>query len=123
MQNPLVTLQHVGQSPWHDNIRRDLITSGTLARMIAHGDITGLTSNPTIFEQAIATSDAYDEAIHALAAQGKSADAIFDALASEDIANAADLFLPVFARTKGDAGYVSIEVSPRLAPRHPGDHR
>ena len=115
MQNPLVTLQHLGQSPWHDNIRRDLITSGALARMIADGDITGLTSNPTIFEQAIAHSEAYDEALRALAVEGRSASAIFDALAIEDITNAADLFRPVFERTKGNDGYVSIEVSPTLA--------
>jgi len=115
MQNPLVILQRLGQSPWHDNIRRDLITSGALARMIADGDITGLTSNPTIFEQAIAHSDAYDEALRRLAADGRSAEAIFDALAIEDITHAADLFLPVFERTNGNDGYVSIEVSPTLA--------
>jgi len=108
-------MQQLGQSPWHDNIRRDLLTSGGLARMIANGEITGLTSNPTIFEQAIATSDAYDPALRALGAEGKSAEAIFDALAIEDIRNAADLFLPVYQRTGGGDGYVSIEVSPRLA--------
>ncbi len=115
MSNPLVTLQQLGQSPWHDNIRRDLITSGKLAQMIKDGDITGLTSNPTIFEQAIASSDAYDDALGRLAAEGKSAEAIFDALAIEDIKGAARLFMPVFERTKGDDGYVSIEVSPKLA--------
>lgn len=115
MQNPLVTLQHLGQSPWHDNIHRDLITSGALAQMIAAGDITGLTSNPTIFEQAIAHGDAYDDALRALAAQGQPPAAIFDALAIEDITNAADLFQPVFARSNGHDGYVSIEVSPTLA--------
>ncbi len=115
MSHPLLVMQQLGQSPWHDNIRRDLLTSGALARMIADGEITGLTSNPTIFEQAIATSDAYDAALRALAAQGKGAEAIFDALAIEDIRNAADLFLPVYQRTGGGDGYVSIEVSPRLA--------
>ncbi len=108
-------MQHLGQSPWHDNIRRDLLTSGALSKMIADGDITGLTSNPTIFEQAIANSDIYDSALRGLAAQGKSAEAIFDALAISDIRDAADLFLPVYERTKGGDGYVSIEVSPRLA--------
>lgn len=115
MKNPLVTLQELGQSPWHDNIRRDLITSGKLPRMIADGDITGLTSNPTIFEQALATSDAYNDALGQLAAEGRSAEGIFDALAIEDITRAADLFVPVFQRTHGSDGYVSIEVSPTLA--------
>ncbi|HVA58581.1 MAG TPA: transaldolase [Gemmatimonadaceae bacterium] len=115
MSNPLVTLQQLGQSPWHDNIRRDLITSGQLARMIVDGDITGLTSNPTIFEQAIANTDAYDHTIRTLAAEGRSAEQIFDALAIADIRDAADLFLPVFERTEGSDGYVSIEVAPTLA--------
>ncbi len=115
MSNPLVALQKLGQSPWHDNIRRDLLTGGALARMIAAGDITGLTSNPTIFEQAIANSEVYDDALHELAAKDKDAEAIFDALAIDDIRNAADLFLPVYRRTSGNDGYVSIEVSPRLA--------
>lgn len=115
MTNPLVALQELGQSPWHDNIRRDLITSGALAKMIADGDITGLTSNPTIFEQAIANTDIYDDAIRALAAHGETSARIFDALAIEDIRHAADLFRPVFDRTSGDDGYVSIEVLPTLA--------
>ena len=115
MSNPLVTLQQLGQSPWHDNIRRDLITSGKLAKMIQDGDITGLTSNPTIFEQAIANSDAYDDDLRISAAEGKSAAASFDALAIADIKSAARLFMSVFERTKGNDGYVSIEVSPTLA--------
>ncbi|MDE3151065.1 MAG: transaldolase [Gemmatimonadota bacterium] len=115
MPNPLITLQRLGQSPWHDNIHRDLITSGQLARMIAEGDITGLTSNPTIFEQAIAGGTAYDAAIRGFAAEGRSAEQIFDALAIADIRDAADLFRPVFERTGGSDGYVSIEVAPTLA--------
>ena len=115
MPHPLLVMQQLGQSPWHDNIRRDLLTSGALARMIADGDITGLTSNPTIFEQAIANSDIYDATLRALAADGKDTEAIFDALAIADIRDAADLFLPVYERTAGVDGYVSIEVSPRLA--------
>jgi len=115
MSNPLVTLQQLGQSPWHDNIRRDLITSGKLAQMINDGDITGLTSNPTIFEQAIANSDAYDDDLRILAAAGKSVEASFDALAIADIKSAARLFMPVFERTNGNDGYVSIEVAPTLA--------
>jgi transaldolase/glucose-6-phosphate isomerase len=115
MTNPLVTLQKLGQSPWHDNIRRDLLTSGKLKKMVRDGDITGLTSNPTIFEQAIGQSTAYDEALADLARKGRSADEIFDALSIEDIQAAADVFAPVFKRTKGADGYVSIEVAPKFA--------
>ena len=115
MSNPLVTLQQLGQSPWHDNIRRDLITSGALARMIVDGDITGLTSNPTIFEQAIASTGIYDSHIRELASEGQSTEQIVDALVIEDIREAASLFMPVFERTNGSDGYVSIEVSPTLA--------
>ena len=113
--HPLVEMQNLGQSPWHDNIRRDLLTSGKLAKMVADRDITGLTSNPTIFEQAIGKSSDYDEAIRKLAREGKNPDAIFDALAIEDIRGAADVFAPVFERTKGEDGYVSIEVAPKFA--------
>ena len=115
MTNPLVELQKLGQSPWHDNIRRQLLTSGALRRMVDDGDITGLTSNPTIFEQAIAAGHDYDAQLHALARQGKSADEIFDALAIKDISDAADVFAPVYQRTGGADGYVSIEVAPRYA--------
>lgn len=113
--NPLVELQHLGQSPWHDNIRRGLLTSGALKKMVKDGDITGLTSNPTIFEQAIAQSSDYDEAITALARAGQQAEEIFDVLSIEDIRAAADVFAPVFKRTKGNDGYVSIEVAPKFA--------
>lgn len=115
MPNPLRTLQKLGQSPWHDNIRRDLLTSGALKKMVKDGDITGLTSNPTIFEQAIGQTNIYDEALAALALKGLSAEAIFDVLSREDIQQAADVFLPVFKRTKGADGYVSIEVAPHYA--------
>ncbi|HUE37946.1 MAG TPA: transaldolase family protein, partial [Candidatus Binatia bacterium] len=115
MANPLIRLQQLGQSPWHDNIRRQLLTSGALRKMVDDGDITGLTSNPTIFEQAIANSTDYDQDLHRLAREGKSAEQIFDAFAIEDIRNAADVFAPVFERTGGEDGYVSIEVMPRLA--------
>ena len=115
MTNPLVELQKLGQSPWHDNIRRELLTSGKLKKMVRDGAITGLTSNPTIFEQAIAQSDDYDEAIEQLARKGRNAEQIFDALSIEDIRAAADVFAPVFKRTKGGDGYVSIEVAPKYA--------
>ena len=112
---PLVEMQRLGQSPWYDNIRRGLLRSGDLARMIADGDITGLTSNPTIFEQAIGKSSDYDEGLIQLAGAGKSAEEIFDALAIEDIRAAADLFRPVHTRTRGSDGFVSIEVNPKYA--------
>ncbi len=115
MTNPLLELQRLGQSPWHDNIRRELLTSGALKRMVGDGDITGLTSNPTIFDQAIAGGHDYDAQLQTLARQGKSADEIFDALAITDIRDAADVFAPVYARTGGGDGFVSIEVAPRWA--------
>ena len=115
MTHPLLQLQSLGQSPWHDNIRRGLLVNGDLKRMVKDGDITGLTSNPTIFEQAIANSNDYDEAIHELALKGKNAEEIFDVLSIDDIRDAADVFAPVYKRTKGLDGYVSIEVSPKHA--------
>ncbi|MBI3240674.1 MAG: bifunctional transaldolase/phosoglucose isomerase [Chloroflexi bacterium] len=115
MTTPLLHLQHLGQSPWHDNIRRSLLDSGELQKMVADGDITGLTSNPTIFEQAIANSTDYDATLRDLARDGKNAEGIFDALAIEDIRDAADVFRPVYERTGGKDGYVSIEVSPKYA--------
>jgi len=113
--NSLIQLQHLGQSPWHDNIRRGLLESGELQKMVDDGDITGLTSNPTIFEQAIANSTDYDSALSELAIKGKDAEGIFDVLAIEDIRAAADVFMPVYERTNGLDGYVSIEVSPKYA--------
>lgn len=113
--NPLVKLQQLGQSPWHDNIRRDQLSSGELLRMVEDGDITGLTSNPSIFEQAIANSDDYDQTLRELALSGNDSEQIFYALAVEDIIAAADIFQPVYERTHGVDGYVSIEVSPRYA--------
>jgi transaldolase/glucose-6-phosphate isomerase len=116
MSNPLIQLQQLGQSPWHDNIRRGLLSSGELQKMVDDGDITGLTSNPTIFEQAIANSTDYDDQLRELALNGKaSADQIFDALAIEDIRDAADIFRPVYDRMNALDGYVSIEVSPKYA--------
>ncbi len=115
MSNPLVQLQALGQSPWHDNIRRNLLTTGAIKKMIQDGDITGLTSNPTIFEQAIKGSDDYKDSIARLAKQGKSAEEIFDVLSTDDIRAAADEFSGVYERTKGEDGYVSIEVYPKYA--------
>jgi transaldolase/glucose-6-phosphate isomerase len=113
--NPLLELQRLGQSPWHDNIHRGLLRSGDLARLVRDGDVTGLTSNPTIFDQAIAHGPEYDSELATLTAAGRSPEAIVDALVVEDIRAAADAFLPVFQRTRRADGYVSIEVAPTLA--------
>jgi transaldolase len=115
MPHPLLELQRLGQSPWHDNIRRELLTSGKLARMIADGDITGLTSNPTIFEQAIAQSSDYDADLEALAKRGKSAEEIFDRLSSDDVRAACDAFAGVYEKSGGKDGFCSIEVAPKYA--------
>jgi transaldolase len=108
-------LHDVGQSIWLDNITRDLLESGTLARYIAELSVTGLTSNPTIFDHAIKGSSDYDAAIRSKLRTGKSGEALFFELALEDITRAADLFRPVFERTRGVDGWVSLEVSPLLA--------
>jgi transaldolase len=113
--NSLQKLQLLGQSPWQDNISRDQLVSGTLQDMVNDGDITGLTSNPTIFQQAISGSNDYDVTISNLSSQGLDTEAIFYALASEDIMQAADIFGSVYASTGGTDGFVSLEVSPRLA--------
>ena len=108
-------LHRLGQSLWLDNITRDLLSSGTLQHYIDDLSVTGLTSNPTIFEQAIKNSSAYDTAIAAKLAQGKSGEALFFELALEDLTRAADLFRPIYDRTNGMDGWVSLEVSPLLA--------
>src|SRR5258708_6369350 len=108
-------LHNLGQSLWLDNITRDLLNSGTLKRYIEELSVTGLTSNPTIFDHAIKNSTAYDAAIRDRLAQGKSGETLFFELALEDIARAADLFRPIFDNTDGVDGWVSLEVSPLLA--------
>jgi len=107
-------LHDLGQSLWLDNITRGLLSSGTLARYIADFDVTGLTSNPTIFDLAIKDGDVYDDAIRAKARAGKSGEALFFELAMEDLVRAADLFKPVHEATAGIDGWVSLEVSPLL---------
>src|SRR4029077_6839284 len=109
------TLHDLGQSLWLDNITRDLLTSGTLKRYIDELSVTGLTSNPPIFDQAIKKSAAYDPAIRKKLKEGKSGEALFFELALEDITRAADLFRPIYDRTNGVDGWVSLEVSPLLA--------
>jgi transaldolase len=108
-------LHNLGQSLWLDNITRDLINSGTLKRYIDELSVTGLTSNPTIFDQAIKNSSSYDAAIRQKLDEGKSGEGLFFELALEDLTRAADLFRPVFDRTNGVDGWVSLEVSPLLA--------
>jgi transaldolase len=108
-------LHDLGQSLWLDNITRDLLTSGTLRRYIDELSVTGLTSNPTIFDHAIKNSTAYDGAIRNKLREGKSGEQLFFDLALEDITQAADLFRPVWERTNGVDGWVSLEVSPLLA--------
>ena len=108
-------LHQLGQSLWLDNITRPLITSGTLQRYIDELSITGLTSNPTIFDHAIGGSTAYDDAIREKLRQGESPELLFFELALDDITRAADLFRPIYDRTSGVDGWVSLEVSPLLA--------
>ncbi|HEX6095297.1 MAG TPA: bifunctional transaldolase/phosoglucose isomerase [Thermoanaerobaculia bacterium] len=115
MTNPLAELAKTGQSVWFDQMERKLLTTGKLKKMIDEDDLRGLTSNPTIFEKAIGGSEDYDAQLRTLASQGKSRDEIYDELVVEDIGNAADVFAPVYEKTKGDDGYVSLEVSPLLA--------
>ncbi len=108
-------LHNLGQSLWLDNITRDLINSGTLRRYIDELSVTGLTSNPTIFDHAIKNSSSYDAAIRKKLDEGKSGEKLFFELAVEDLTRAADLFRPIFDRTNGVDGWVSLEVSPLLA--------
>lgn len=108
-------LHEVGQSLWLDNITRDLLNTGTLQRYISEFSVTGLTSNPTIFDQALKNSTAYDGAIAKRLAEGQAGEALFFDLAIEDLTRAADLFRPIYDRTSGVDGFVSLEVSPLLA--------
>ena len=110
-----IALSRLGQSLWLDNITRDLLNSGTLQRYIDTLSITGLTSNPTIFDHAISNSDAYDAEIGRQLDAGRSREALFFHLAVQDLTRAADMFAPVHARTATVDGFVSLEVSPLLA--------
>jgi transaldolase len=113
--NPNRTLHQLGQSLWLDNITRNLLSTGVLRRYIDELAVTGLTSNPTIFDHAIKNSKDYDDAIRRKLAQGESGEKLFFQLALEDVTAAADLFRPVYDRTCGVDGWVSLEVSPLLA--------
>jgi transaldolase len=108
-------LHNLGQSIWLDNITRDLLDNGTLERYINEFSVTGLTSNPTIFDHAIKNSTAYDAPIREKLAKGKSGEALFFELALEDLTRATDLFRPIYDRTNGVDGWSSLEVSPLLA--------
>jgi transaldolase len=108
-------LQNLGQSIWLDNITRDLLNSGTLKRYIDDLSVTGLTSNPTIFDHAIKNSAAYDTVIAAQLQNGKSGEELFFELALDDLTRAADQFRPIYDKTNGVDGWVSLEVSPMLA--------
>jgi len=112
---PTKTLHDLGQSLWLDNITRSLVNSGTLRRYIEEFSVTGLTSNPTIFDHAIKNSADYDRDISQSASSAKPAEDLFFDLALADLTRAADLFEPIFARTDGVDGWVSLEVSPLLA--------
>jgi len=113
--NPLKILGTLGQSLWLDYIRRDLITSGQLRRLMEEDGLRGMTSNPSIFEKAIVDSHEYAEDIRTLALEGKEVNAIYEALSQRDVQNAADEFRMVYDKTAGKDGYVSLEVNPHLA--------
>lgn len=115
--NPLKELRTYGQSIWLDNIRRDLIASGGLQKLIDEDGIRGVTSNPTIFEKAIIGSDDYDHDLMLLRAEGKRIPEILEGLAIQDIQMAADVFKPVFEDSGGEDGFISLEVSPLLADK------
>ncbi|MCH7481503.1 MAG: transaldolase [Chloroflexi bacterium] len=113
-ENTVTRIQELGQSVWIDHIRRSMLTTGELGALVRQG-ITGLTSNPTIFEKAISGSTDYDEALLEMSRAGKSPAEVFEALAVEDIQDAADILRGVYDRTDGADGYVSIELPPPLA--------
>ncbi len=113
--NPLRQLETLGQSIWLDYIRRDLIVGGGLRRLIEEDGLRGMTSNPSIFEKAIVDSHDYDEAIRGMAVKGKIAREIYEAISRRDVQSAADEFRPLYNRTDGKDGYVSLEVNPHLA--------
>jgi transaldolase len=114
-RNPLHDLHAQGQSVWLDYIRREILENGELEAMIARYDLRGVTSNPTIFEEAIGKSDDYDAAFQELAAEGSDADKAYERVAVQDIQRACDLFRPIYEAAEGHDGFVSLEVSPELA--------
>lgn len=115
IKNPLKNLEALGQSIWLDYIRRDLIASGTLRHMIENDGILGMTSNPSIFEKAIADDTIYDQEIKKLVLQHKDVNTIYEVISQKDVQDAADEFKTVYDKTRGGDGYVSLEVNPHLA--------
>ncbi len=115
MTNPLLELKALGQSVWLDDIDRGQLRSGLFGRLIEEDGITGATGNPTIFEHSISNDTTYDEQMQQLIAQGKSAQEIYEALAMTDVRTVADMLRPIYDRTGGQDGFVSLEVSPYLA--------
>jgi transaldolase len=115
MTNPLLELKALGQSVWLDDIDRGQQRTGLFQRLIHEDGITGATGNPTIFEHSISNDTNYDEQIQQLIAEGKNAQEIYEALAMTDVKTVADLLRPIYHRTDGQDGFVSIEVSPYLA--------
>jgi len=113
--NPLIELTRLGQSVWNDNIERKLITSGELKRLVDEDGLSGVTSNPAIFEKAIVSSDLYADQLRDTAERGKNAQEIYEALAIQDIQMAADVLASVYDKTGGTDGFVSLECSPLLA--------
>ena len=113
--NPLIRLSEFGQSVWLDFISKKILDDGTLQNLIDNDGLRGVTSNPSIFSKDITEGDAYHDLIVKLAAEGKSEEEIYQAIAIEDVQRAADIFKPVYDSTNGKDGYVSLEVSPKLA--------
>ena len=120
MGNPLLAIRALGQSIWLDNISRELLDSGTLARLIADDGISGVTSNPTIFEKAIGHSELYDGALGAAARDGLDARAIFFKLAYADIRDGAELLRATYDEADGQDGHISFELPPELVARRGG---
>ena len=114
-KNPLILLTERGQSVWLDNLSRPLVRDGVLARLIQEDGMSGVTSNPAIFQKAMTTGDSYDDQIRKVAGTGASANDLYEALAIEDIRGAADVLHPIYQRSDGVDGFVSLEVSPHLA--------
>ncbi len=114
-RNPIKILESLGQSIWLDYIRRDFIASGQLQRLIDEDGLSGLTSNPSIFKKSITESNLYDADIQAISITTKDLNAIYEAISQQDIQNAADLFRPLYEKSDGGDGYVSLEVNPHLA--------
>ncbi len=114
-ENPLLKIQDFGQSIWLDYLRRKMITSGELKELIEKDGLRGVTSNPSIFDKAIAGSHDYDEQVRALALEGKRTQEIYEEITVKDVQDAADVFRPVFDESKGEAGFISLEVNPHLA--------